>query len=136
MARQKGHVLNEKERAQLDEARSHTPPDWNAGTKSQWKDKSKASAAGLKSAMVQRVRREMRAKMLQAAIDTGIEKLFAKSLKALDLESMKVVAEAMHLVGIDFASSDEAVKKIKADVKADQKMSGDVKINITGLDID
>lgn len=136
MPRQKGHILNEKERAQLEEARSHTPPDWNAGTKCQWKDKEKARAAGIKSGIVNRMRREMRAKMLQEAIDNGIDKLFGQSLKGLDLEGMKVVSEAMHLVGIDYAASEEAVQKIKADIKSDNKVNGDVNINIKGLDIE
>ena len=136
MAKQKGHILTDKEKAQLEEARSHTPPDWNQSTKGQWKDKEKARAAGIKSAAVQRMRREMRAKMLQEAIDNGIDKLFGQSLKGLDLEGMKVVSEAMHLVGIDYAASEEAVQKIKADIKADQKMSGNVNISIKGLDVD
>lgn len=136
MAKQKGHILSDKEKAQLEEARSHAPADWNEGTKCQWKDKDKARAAGLKSAAVQRMRREMRAKMLQAAIDNGIEKLFGDSLKGLDLEGMKVVSEAMHLVGIDYAASEEAVQKIKADIKSDNKLNGNVNINIKGLDIE
>lgn len=136
MARQKGHILNEKEKAQLEEARSHTPKDWNSKTKCQWKDPEKARAAGIKSGIVQRIRKEMRAKMLQSAIDNGIEKLFGKSLKELDMEGMKVVSEAMRLVGIDYAASEEAVQKIKADIKADQKMSGNVNISIKGLDVD
>lgn len=136
MAKQKGHILTDKEKAQLEEARTHAPPDWNQSTKCQWKDKEKARAAGLKSAAVQRMRREMRAKMLQEAIDNGIDKLFGQSLKGLDLEGMKVVSEAMHLVGIDYAASEEAVQKIKADIKADSKLNGNVNINIKGLDIE
>ena len=136
MAKQKGHILTDKEKAQLEEARSHTPPDWNQSTKGQWKDKEKARAAGIKSAAVQRMRREMRAKMLQEAIDNGIDKLFGQSLKGLDLEGMKVVSEAMHLVGIDYAASEEAVQKIKADIKSDNKLNGNVNINIKGLDIE
>lgn len=136
MAKQKGHQLTEKERIQLENARKNVPEDWNEGTKCQWKDKEKARAAGIKSAAVQRMRREMRAKMLQAAIDNGIEKLFGDSLKGLDLEGMKVVSEAMHLVGIDYAASEEAVQKIKADIKADSKLNGNVNINIKGLDIE
>lgn len=136
MAKQKGHILSDKEKAQLEEARSHVPEGWNESTKCQWKDKEKARAAGLKSAAVQRMRREMRAKMLQAAIDNGIEKLFGDSLKGLDLEGMKVVSEAMHLVGIDYAASEEAVQKIKADIKSDNKLNGNVNINIKGLDIE
>lgn len=126
----------ERQRAQLEAARANIPPDWNAGTKCQFKNKAIASAAGIKSGIVQRMRREMRAKMLDAAIKNGIEKLFGKSLKNLDPEGMKVVAEAVRLVGIDYASSEEAVQKIKADIKADQKMNGNVNISIKGLDVD
>lgn len=132
----KGYIMTEKDTIQLENARKNIPPDWNSKTKCQWKDKEKARAAGIKSGIVQRIRKEMRAKMLQSAIDNGIEKLFGKSLKELDMEGMKVVSEAMRLVGIDYAASEEAVQKIKADIKADQKMSGNVNISIKGLDVD
>lgn len=132
----KGYIMTEKDKIQLENARKNTPADWNSKTKGQWKDKEKARAAGIKSGIVQRMRKEMRAKMLQSAIDNGIEKLFGQSLKELDLDGMKVVSEAMRLVGIDYAASEEAVQKIKADIKSDNKMSGDVNINIKGLDIE
>ena len=135
MANQKGQ-MTEKQKIQLENARKNVPEDWNEGTKCQWKDKEKARAAGIKSGIVQRMRKEMRAKMLQAAIDNGIEKLFGESLKGLDLEGMKVVGEAMRLVGIDYAASEEAVQKIKADIKSDNKLNGNVNINIKGLDIE
>lgn len=136
MAKQKGYQMTEKDRIQLENARKNVPEDWNAGTKCQWKDKEKARAAGIKSGIVQRMRKEMRARMLQEAINNGIDKLFGQSLKGLDLDGMKVVSEAMRLVGIDYAASEEAVQKIKADIKSDNKMSGDVNINIKGLDIE
>ena len=132
----KGYIMTEKDKLQLENARKNTPKDWNLKTKGQWADKEKARAAGIKSGIVQRIRKEMRAKMLQAAIENGVEKLFGQSLKNLDMEGMKVVAEAMRLVGIDYAASEEAVQKIKADIKADQKMSGNVNISIKGLDVD
>lgn len=132
----KGYVMTEKDKIQLENARKNTPPDWNKGHKGRWANKELAREAGIKSGIVQRIRKEMRAKMLQAAIENGVEKLFGQSLKNLDMEGMKVVSEAMRLVGIDYAASEEAVKKIKADIKADQKMSGNVNISIKGLDIE
>ena len=117
----KGYIMTEKDKLQLENARKNTPKDWNLKTKGQWADKEKARAAGIKSVIVQRIRKEMRAKMLQAAIENGVEKLFGQSLKNLDMEGMKVVAEAMRLVGIDYAASEEAVQKIKADIKASSK---------------
>ena len=132
----KGYILTEKDKIQLENARKNRPEDWNDGKKGRWANKELAREAGIKSGIVQRIRKEMRAKMLQAAIENGVEKLFGQSLKNLDMEGMKVVAEAMRLVGIDYAASEEAVQKIKADIKADQKMSGNVNINIKGLDIE
>ena len=132
----KGYTMTEKDKIQLENARKNRPEDWNDGKKGRWANKELAREAGIKSGIVQRIRKEMRAKMLQAAIENGVEKLFGQSLKNLDMEGMKVVAEAMRLVGIDYAASDEAVQKIKADIKADQKMSGNVNINIKGLDIE
>lgn len=132
----KGYIMTEKDKVQLENARKNRPEDWNDGKKGRWANKELAREAGIKSGIVQRIRKEMRAKMLQAAIENGVEKLFGQSLKNLDMEGMKVVAEAMRLVGIDYAASDEAVQKIKADIKADQKMSGNVNINIKGLDIE
>ena len=132
----KGYVMTEKDKIQLENARKNRPEDWNDGKKGRWANKELAREAGIKSGIVQRIRKEMRAKMLQAAIENGVEKLFGQSLKNLDMEGMKVVAEAMRLVGIDYASSEEAVQKIKADIKADQKMSGNVNISIKGLDVD
>lgn len=132
----KGYVMTEKDKIQLENARKNRPEDWNEGKKGRWANKELAREAGIKSGIVQRIRKEMRAKMLQAAIENGVEKLFGQSLKNLDMEGMKVVAEAMRLVGIDYAASEEAVQKIKADIKADQKMSGNVNISIKGLDVD
>ena len=132
----KGYIMTEKDKIQLENARKNRPEDWNEGKKGRWANKELAREAGIKSGIVQRIRKEMRAKMLQAAIENGVEKLFGQSLKNLDMEGMKVVAEAMRLVGIDYASSEEAVQKIKADIKADQKMSGNVNISIKGLDVD
>ena len=132
----KGYIMTEKDKIQLENARKNRPEDWNEGNKGRWANKELAREAGIKSGIVQRIRKEMRAKMLQAAIENGVEKLFGQSLKNLDMEGMKVVAEAMRLVGIDYASSEEAVQKIKADIKADQKMSGNVNISIKGLDVD
>lgn len=132
----KGYIMTEKDKIQLENARKNRPEDWNEGKKGRWANKELAREAGIKSGIVQRIRKEMRAKMLQAAIENGVEKLFGQSLKNLDMEGMKVVAEAMRLVGIDYAASEEAVQKIKADIKTDQKMSGNVNISIKGLDVD
>ena len=104
--------------------------------KGQWADKEKAKAASDKGKTVQRIRREMRKKMLQEAIDNGIDKLFVQTLKGLDMEGMKVVSEAMKLVGIDYASSEDAVQKVKAEVKSDNKVSGNMNITVKGLDVD
>lgn len=72
------------------------------------------------SAKVRQMRKQMRAKLLETAIDEGIDKFFAKALKANDSEAIAIVEKAAKIVGLDYASSEEAVQKldIKSDVKA------------------
>lgn len=75
-----------------------------------------------------RVRAEMRRKMLQVAIDAGIDKYYASALKSGDDKHMSVVERAMKLVGIDFAQSEEAVQRVN--VKADVDAKTDTKLEI------
>ena len=78
-----------------------------------------------------RVRAEMRRKMLQTAIDAGIDKYYESALKSGDDKHMAVVEKAMRLVGLDFAQSEDAVQRIdaKVDAKADTKLE----ITVTGV---
>ena len=93
-----------------------------------------AKAAAARSAYCRAVRAEMRKRLLEAAVDAGIDKIYAKALKSGDIDAMTVAREGMKLVGLDFQSSEEAVQRV--DVKADAKVNAktDTTLNITFKD--
>ena len=74
----------------------------------------------------------MRAKLLDTAINEGLDKYFAKAIKNMDPEAIAVVERAAKLVGLDFASSEEAVQKL--DLKSDSKVDAKLSVAVTGLD--
>lgn len=59
---------------------------------------------------MQAMRKQMRAKLLESAINEGIDRYYIKALQNLDPEAITVVEKALKLVGLDFSSSDEAPK--------------------------
>ena len=83
------------------------------------------------SVRARNLRTQMRATLLDAAVSEGIDKLYSKALKQRDEKAMAVVEKAMKLVGLDFASSEEAVQRM--DVKADANIKGkqDMTLNLT-----
>lgn len=83
------------------------------------------------SVRARNLRTKMRAALLDAAVSEGIDKLYSKALKQKDEKAMAVVEKAMKLVGLDFASSEEAVQRM--DVKADANIKGkqDMTLNLT-----
>lgn len=83
-----------------------------------------AKQASQRAAYCRSLRAQMRKKLLEAAVDAGIDKIYAKALKNGDLDAMTVAREGMKLVGLDFGSSEEAVTKmeVKADAKVDSKL--------------
>ena len=90
-----------------------------------------AKQAQLVSARARSLRTQMRAKLLDTAINEGLDKYFAKAIKNMDADAITVVEKAAKLVGLDFASSEEAVQKM--DIKSDAKVDSKVQINVTGL---
>lgn len=70
------------------------------------------------AAQAKHKRAELRRKMLKAAVDEGLDKIFVKALKSGDPEQLELVAKASKLVGVDFASSEEAVQRIQADTNS------------------
>ena len=91
-----------------------------------------AKTAAARSAYCRAVRAEMRKKLLEAAVDAGVDKIYLKALKSGDLDSISVVEKAMKLVGLDFASSEESVQRVQANV--DAKTDNKVEIVVKGLD--
>lgn len=79
-----------------------------------------------------KLRREMRAKMLQTVATEGLEKYLAKAIKTGDEKLMNIVVAASKLTGVDFTSSEEAVQRV--DAKLDQKTQGKLEVVVTGLE--
>ena len=73
-----------------------------------------------------KLRREMRAKMLQTVATEGLEKYLAKAIKTGDEKLMNIVVAASKLTGVDFTSSEDAVQRV--DAKVDAKTSGKLEI--------
>ena len=70
----------------------------------------KAKELAALSNKVQALRKQMRARLLEAAINEGIDKYYVKAIQTMDPDAIAVVEKAMKLVGLDFSSSDEAPK--------------------------
>lgn len=84
------------------------------------------------SVRARNLRKQMRAQILQAAVDEGIDKLFRKALKSADLDQMALIEKALKLTGLDFGSSEEAVSKLQVDATTDNKteLSGQIEFVI------
>lgn len=91
-----------------------------------------AKTAAARSAYCRSVRAEMRKKLLEAAVDAGIDKIYARALKSGDLDAMTVAREGMKLVGLDFASSEESIQRTES--KIDAKTDNKVEVVVKGLD--
>ena len=90
-----------------------------------------AKTAAARSAYCRAVRAEMRKKLLEAAVDAGIDKIYAKALKSGDVNAITVAREGMKLVGLDFASSEESVQRTEA--KVDAKNDTKLEVVVKGL---
>lgn len=84
------------------------------------------------SVRARNLRKQMRAQILQAAVDEGIDKLFQQAIKKKDMDLLELVEKGLKLTGLDFASSEDAVQKV--DVKSDNKNDTKVEVAVTGLD--
>lgn len=85
------------------------------------------------SVKARNLRRQVRADMLNKVVssyDFGSE--LSKALKTGDMDKVELLKEAMKLIGLDYASSEEAVQKL--DIKSDNKTDAKVNIAVTGLD--
>ena len=100
--------------------------------------KENAKAMQLSAAKAKAMRKEARAKMLQAmctSLDLGEE--LVDAIRKNDLTKITIVDKALHIVGLQHDQSPDAVaQKISLDAKTDNKVSGNVNISIKGLDVD
>lgn len=91
-----------------------------------------AKIASQRAAYCRTLRAQMRKKLLEAAVDAGIDKIYARALKSGDLDAMTVAREGLKLVGLDFASSEEAVQRTES--KIDAKNDTKLEVTVKGLD--
>lgn len=98
--------------------------------------KENAKAMQLSAAKAKRLRKEARAKMLQAmctSLDLGKE--LVDAIRKNDLTKITIVDKALHIVGLQHDQSPDAqAQKISLDAKTDNKVSGNVNITVKGLD--
>lgn len=100
--------------------------------------KENAKAMQLSAAKAKAMRKEARAKMLQAmctSLDLGKE--LVDAIRKNDLTKITIVDKALHIVGLQHDQSPDAqAQKISLDARTDNKVSGNVNITVKGLDVD
>ena len=100
--------------------------------------KDNAKQMAISAAKAKAMRKEARAKMLQAmctSLDLGKE--LVDAIKKNDLTKITIVDKALHIVGLQHDQSPDAVaQKISLNAKTDNKVSGNVNITVKGLDVD
>ena len=88
-------------------------------------------AAAERASYCRTLRAQMRRKLLETAVDAGVDKVYARALKTGDTDLMNVAQIAMKLVGLDFAASEDAVQRTEA--KIDSKTEGKLEVVVKGL---
>ena len=100
--------------------------------------KDNAKQMAISAAKAKAMRKEARAKMLQAmctSLDLGEE--LVDAIRKNDLTKITIVDKALHIVGLQHDQSPDAVaQKISLNAKTDNKVSGNVNITVKGLDVD
>ena len=100
--------------------------------------KDNAKEMAISAAKAKAMRKEARAKMLQAmctSLDLGQE--LVDAIKKNDLTKITIVDKALHIVGLQHDQSPDAqAQKISLNAKTDNKVSGNVNITVKGLDVD
>lgn len=79
------------------------------------------------SVRARNLRKQMRAQMLDAAINEGIDKLFIKAMKSGDSDMMACIEKAVKIVGLSHDQSEDAVQKIAVDANVDANVDATVK---------
>lgn len=100
--------------------------------------KENAKEMAISAAKAKAMRKEARAKMLQAmctSLDLGKE--LVDAIRKNDLTKITIVDKALHIVGLQHDQSPDAqAQKISLDARTDNKVSGNVNITVKGLDVD
>lgn len=93
-----------------------------------------AKEASKRAAICRSLRSQARQKLLEAVLNEGIDKYMIRAMKSMDPDQIAVVEKAMKLVGLDFASSEEAVQRVQANVDTNIKAKADTTLNIKFTD--
>ena len=81
-----------------------------------------AKQAAEASARARNIRKQVRARLLDAAVNEGkIDELFLKALKSKDPDQLALVERALKIVGLLHDQSEDAVTKLKVDATTDNK---------------
>lgn len=84
------------------------------------------------SARARSLRKQMRAQLLEAAIqDAKIGDLYVKAIKTKDADLMKLVETGLKIVGLTHDQSEDAVTKME--VKTDAKVDSKLEVSISGV---
>ena len=84
------------------------------------------------SARARSLRKQMRAQLLEAAIqDAKIGELYVKAIKTKDADLMKLVETGLKIVGLTHDQSEDAVTKME--VKSDAKVDSKLEVSISGV---
>lgn len=89
-----------------------------------------AKQAAEASARARSIRKQMRAQLLEAAInDAKVGELYVKAFKTRDPDLMKLVETGLKIVGLTHDQSEEAVNRMHIDATTDNKteLSGEIK---------
>lgn len=93
-----------------------------------------AKAISAKAAAAKKARADLRRRLLAAAVEVGLDKVFMDALKNRDENAMSIVEKAARLVGTDFASSEESIQRVNLDAKSESKVKADYSLNINFTD--
>lgn len=94
-----------------------------------------AKKMALKAAYAKKCKAEMRRRILAKVCQAGIDECVFKAIKTSNRELMDVCVQATKLVGLDFASSDEAVQNLNVKADVDSKVSADTTLHVTIEDV-
>ena len=95
--------------------------------------KENAKAMSMSAVAAKQARIAMRRKLLQTAIDVGIENIFARCLKTGDEKYMAVLEKGLKLVGLTHDQSDDALAQ-RLDIKTENNTKLDTTLKITVTD--
>lgn len=90
-----------------------------------------AKAISAKANAAKKARSDLRRRLLAAAWEVGLDKVFMDALKNRDENAMNIVEKAARLVGTDFASSEDAIQKVNVKAETNAKVSADTNLHVT-----